>query len=231
MTTGRPGQSFGHFRGLVIAATIWACIVLLPAGTIGAANSGVVSFTIDAVSGADVASDSGLSYSDYRIPPSDPNNCVQADQTVGMFAVFNRKVDSSGTRCSPPGTLRQFRISIDAESACSRISYYYGPSAVSWPGATGPCELFYNDNPRVRIERLFSNQTRTAVAFLTEMTANPVSYEIRIDKDATVATIGNTSIVTYMGTAHLWEFGTGRTRAVADAFTLKLQMTFTRYAQ
>jgi hypothetical protein len=31
---------------------------------------------------------------------------------------------------------------------------------------------------RVRIERLFSNQTRTAVAFLTQMTGNPISYEI-----------------------------------------------------
>jgi len=231
VTSRRPvHQRFGHFRGLAFAAAICASILLLPVGTIGAGNSGVVSFTIDAVAGADVASDAGSSYTDYRIPPMDPSNCVQADQTGGMFAVFNRKIDTSGTRCSPPGTLRQFRISIDAESACTRIVGNYGSNAVSWTGA-GPCELFYNDNPRVRIERLFSNQTRTAVAFLTEMTGNPISYEIRTDKDATVTTIGNTSIVTYMGTAHLWEFGTGRTRAVVDAFNLKHQMTFTRYPQ
>ena len=111
-----------------------------------------------------------------------------------------------------------------------RIFNAYGPNAVSWPGA-GPCELFYNDDPRVRIERLFSNQTRTAVAFLTQMTGISISYEIRTDRDATVTTIGNTSVVTYMGTAHLWEFGNGKTRAVADAFNLKHQMTLTRYPQ
>jgi hypothetical protein len=64
------------------------------------------------------------------------------------------------------------------------------------------------------------------------MNSSSVSYEIRTDTDATVKTIApNVSQVTYFGNAHLWEFGTGRTRAVADAFTLKHQMTFTRYAQ
>jgi len=231
VTNHRPHhQRFGHFRSLALAAAICASIVLVPAGTIGAGNSSVVSFTIDAVGDADVASDTGSAYADYRITPTDPSNCVQADQTLGMFAVFNRKIDSSGTRCSPPGTLRQFRIRITAESACSRIFSNYGSDAVSWPGS-GPCELFFNDNPRVRIERLFSNQTRTAVAFLTEMSGSTISYEIRTDKDATVTTIGNTSIVTYMSTAHLWEFGNGKTRAVADAFPLRLQMTLTRYPQ
>jgi hypothetical protein len=157
-------------------------------------------------------------------------NCVQAEQTVGMFAEFNRRIDNSGTRCSPPGTLRQFRIAIGAESACMRIWNAYGSGAVNWPGS-GSCELVANDLPRVRVERLFSNQTRTAVALLTMMTGNPISYEIRTDRDATVTTIGNTSVVTYMSTAHLWEFGTGKTRAVADAFPLNLHMTFTRYPQ
>jgi hypothetical protein len=111
-----------------------------------------------------------------------------------------------------------------------RIFSAYGPNAVSWPG-TGACDLVYNDDPRVRIERLFSNQTRTAVAFLTAMTGSTISYEIRTDSDATVRTTGNISTVTYMSTAHLWEFGNGKTRAVADPFLLRHSMTFTRHPQ
>jgi hypothetical protein len=83
-----------------------------------------------------------------------------------MFAVFNRQTDSSGNRCNPLGSDRQFRIAIDAVSACDRISQFYPTGVNVHPDGT--CELFYNDDPRVRIERLFSNQTRTAVGVLDE---------------------------------------------------------------
>jgi hypothetical protein len=42
----------------------------------------------------------------------------------------------------------------------------------------------------------------------------------------------NQRLVTYMGTARLVEFKPGqKTGTVADSFSLKHQMTFTRYAQ
>lgn len=65
------------------------------------------------------------------------------------------------------------------------------------------------------------------------MSNTSISYEIRTDTDATITvTGGNQRLVTYMGTAHLFEFAPGqKTRAVADAFNLKHQMTLTRYAQ
>lgn len=236
--TRRPPdrQHFGHFRRLTLGAAVCAALVFLSAGKIGAGTVWLVSFTIDGsyADGMDVVSDTGLPYTDYRIPADPhPSPCVQVEQnpTGGVFAVFNRKIDNIGTRCNPSGSDRQFRISIDAPSACTRIFNAYSSSAVDLH-SDGTCELFYNDEPRVRMERVFSNQTRTAVAFLTVMSSSSISYEIRADTEATVTPMGpNQKRVTYMGTAHLWEFGNGKTRAVADAFNLQHQMTFTRYAQ
>jgi len=239
VTSRRPPdrQLFRHFRRLTMASAICGAFVLLAAGKIGAGPVWLVSFTIDGsyAGGVNVVSDTGLSYTDYRIPADPhPSPCVQVDQspTGGVFAVFNRKIDDIGTRCNPSGSDRQFRISIDAPSACLRVFNAYSASAVDMH-FDGTCELFYNDDPRVRMERVFSNQTHTAVAFLTRMSTSSVSYEIRTDTDATVAVLGaNQRLVTYFGKAHLWEFGgASKTGPVADAFNLKHQMTFTRDAQ
>jgi hypothetical protein len=240
---GRP--LFGRLGAAGIAAAL--CVAAtVSRDTVGAASVWLVSFTIDGsyADGVNVMSDLGeatpggwvpLRYEDWRLPSNPhPSPCVEAEPspTGELHAVFNRKIDSVGTRCNPAGSDRQFRIRIDAASACTRIFDAYGPTAVNMY-QNGTCELYYNDNPRVRVGRLFAKTTRTPVAFLTQMTNNSTSYEIRTDSDATITAIGtNQRLVTYMGTARLVEFKPGqKTGTVADPFNLKHQMTFTRYAQ
>jgi hypothetical protein len=230
---GRP--RFGRLGAAGIAAAL--CVgVTVSHDNVGAAPVSLVSFTIDDVAGADVTSDLGATtpYADYRLTPNDSGNCVEAEPspTGELNAVFNRTIDNVGTRCNPAGSDRQFRITIDAATACTRIFNAYGPNAVNMY-LDGTCELYYNDNPRVRVGRLFAKTTRTPVAFLTQMANTTTSYEIRTDSDATITVTGtNQRVVTYMGTARLVEFAPGqKTRAVADPFNLKHQMTLTRYPQ
>lgn len=231
---GRP--RFGRLGAAGIAAAL-SVGVTVPHANVGAAPVWLVSFTIEDVAGADVTSDLGATtpYADYRLTPNDSGNCVEAEPspTGELHAVFNRKIDSVGTRCNPARSDRQFRIKIDAVSACDRLlAHGYGENAVNY-SLDGTCELHYNDNPRVRVAKLFAKTSRTPVAFLTEMSNNATSYEIRTDSDATITVTGtNQRLVTYMGTAHLVEFAPGqKTRAVAGPFYLKHQMTFTRYTQ
>jgi hypothetical protein len=226
---------FGRLGAAGIAVVLFVAAATVSSDNIGAAPVWLVSFTIDDVVGANVMSDLGPPYADYRLTPNDPGNCVEAEPspTGELNAVFNRRIDSAGTRCNPAGSDRQFKIKIDAMSACSRLfDHGYLQNAVNY-FPDGTCELYYNDNPRVRVGRLFAKTNRTPVAFLTEMANTSTSYEIRTDGDATITVTGtNQRLVTYMGTARLVEFAPGqKTRAVADPFNLKHQMTFTRYQQ
>lgn len=219
-----------------VAAAAALTVIATSVKPLGAATTWLVSFTIDGTSadGVNVTADQPASYMDYRIAQDPhPSPCVEASPVPAgeLHAVFNRKIDPVGTRCNPAGSDRQFRISIGAQGACTRLFNSYGPSAVVM-NAIDECELVYNDNPRVRVGKLFAKATRTPVAFLTMMDGNPVSYEIRTTTDATITAIGpNTRLVTFMGTARLLEFRPGTTEFVEEPFDLKHQMTFTRQAQ
>lgn len=234
-------------RAVTMAAALCAGAAVLATDTVGAASVWLVSFTIDGSyldDQVDVISDLGeagpdgwvpLPYQDYRLlSDPHPSPCVEAQPspTGALHAVFNRRIDGIGTPCNPVQSDRQFRIAVDAPTACSRLFAAYGDSAVSlYPDGT--CELLYNDNPRVRVGSLFAKALRTPVAFLTQMTGRSTSYEIRTDGDAMITAIGpNQRVVVYMGRARLFEFAPGqKTRAVADSFSLRHQMTFTRTAQ
>lgn len=124
-------------------------VAIMFVNDVGAASVWLVSFTIDGsyADGVNVMSD-GLRYDDYRIASDPhPSPCVEAQpsSTGELHAVFNRKIDSLGTRCNPAGSDRQFRIRIDAVSACTRIFDAYGLGAVSLD-PNGTCELYYNDD-------------------------------------------------------------------------------------
>jgi hypothetical protein len=232
----RPDTNERRIRLASIAAGLGLAVAMLASPRAGAATTWLLSFTIDGAyaDGVNVIADLAAPYEDYRLPTlPHPSPCVEAEPAANshLHAVFNRKIDSAGTRCNPAGSDRQFRIRIDGIGACTRIFNAYGPTAVA-VAPDGTCELYYNDNPRVRVASLFAKASRTPVAFLTAMFGNTTSYEIRTETDAFITSAGaNQRVVTYMGTARLVEFGTGKTRAVEAPFNLKHKMTFTRYAQ
>jgi hypothetical protein len=229
-------------RLLTGAAVATVVAVAVPSQPQGAApTTYLVSFTIDTFPGARVNSDLSIAYADYRLPLVDGDaRCIEAspESTGHLHAVFNRRVDDD-TRCNPNGSDRQYRLRLDnAPGACKRLWEAYGLRGVNMDVDLQGCELFYTDNPRVRVADLFKkgNPPTTPVAFLSGMfPANEVngrSYEIRmLEPVAMSAPNANTRIVDYAGQAYLFEFGNGKAKAVEAPFDLPFRMTFVRTPQ
>jgi hypothetical protein len=229
-------------RLLTGAALATVVAVAVPGQPEGAApTTWLVSFTIDdAFPEARVMSDLAIAYADYRLPLVDGDaGCIEAspESTGHLHAVFNRRVDD--TRCNSNGSDRQYRLRLDsAPGACQRLWNAYGVVGVSMNEDSQGCELFYTDNPRVRVADLFKkgNPSTTPVAFLSGMfpanELNGRSYEIRmLDPVAMTAPDANTRIVEYTGQAYLFEFGNGKAKAVEAPFDLPFRMTFVRTPQ
>jgi hypothetical protein len=186
-----------------------------------------------------VSDDGGPDYKDYRLVqggPGDPNYCVEATLSGGLFIRLNRKLDGdAGTQfCGQHGgSPRQFAVVIAADTACAALSEDDYPV-----DGTAPCVITGLDQPRIRItnDLYGKGTTRTPVAFLTKWyDTTRVSYEVRTETDATVIKDGLDSskrTVYYEGNARLWRFAPGvKAKPVADAFPLPFQMTFARTAQ
>jgi hypothetical protein len=186
----------------------------------------------DAFANAKLTSDGLGIYPDYRLPPE--TGCIEAspDSRGFLHAVLNRKFDD-GTRCEPAGSVRQYRVHVvGAPLACARLSAAYGGNNVITP-VSGGCQIVYTDNPRIRIESVFKKgATSTPFALLTEMYPgnglNGLSYEIRTLSNVPMGGGGDQRILTYDGQAILWEFGSGRAKAVAEAFDLDFQLSVQR---
>jgi hypothetical protein len=217
-------------RSLVMAGALVFALTIVSHALSAAPTVWLMSFTIEdlAVSHDDV----GPEYQDYRLEGGD--HCVEATLSGGLFIRFNRKLDGdAGTQyCGlSPGLPRprQYAVTIPDATACQELSDNGYPTG---PGA--PCVISDTDNPRIRITNdIYGKRTtRTPVAFLTKWyDAARTSYEVRTETDATVEPDGpDTRIVTYSGSARLWRFRAGeKAKAVADAFPLPFQMTFTRH--
>ncbi len=208
---------------------------------VGAASDTPASFTIDAVSGATVASDAGA-YIDYRLidgGASSPPICVDSliSPTGTIFNRLNREI-ADGLRCGEVGgTARNFLIAIENPLACSELASYgvglTDPSGVNaWPG-TGSCILTHVDSPRIRVGKTFGSKvTKTDIAFLIKMLTAPAGhggFEIQPFSAAPVSAVGTSRVVSYSGQANLVKFGTGTTKPAAvrgAEFNLTFRITF-----
>lgn len=231
-------------RTLLVANCVIAGLAILSAVLNAGTTVWLMTFTIDdgpyAVSGdgLDPVTPGGTGvYKDYRLgtgQPGDVNYCVEAAHSSGLlFIRLNRSLDGGegAQYCDlSGGSPRQFSVTIDSASACIELSSHGYPAG---PGA--PCVFTGAEKPRIRIEKdpYAKKTSKTPVAFLSKWhDISAVSYELRTDSEATVATVGidpSMRIVSYAGSGRLWRFEPGvRARAVAESFPLPFQMTFKR---
>lgn len=220
----------------LLFVTAIALVTLLVPGRLQGATTWLVSFTIDdSFPNAKVTSDLGIAYADYRLPrvPGDVG-CIEAEPTsTGLHAVLNRKIDAAGTRCNPNGSDRQFHIQVAGTVACQKLTDAYGSGVVNL--SPGECRLEWTANPRIRVTDLFKGgrTTSTPLAFLNDKAgANGLNYEIQALTRVPMSAPGpNQRVLTYDGQGMLVEFGNGKSKFVAEAFDLHLQMVFDRIAQ
>lgn len=236
-----------HVRPLMLAAVLILGISVISAVLTAAAPVWLMTFTIDdhpsyAVSGDKISplveGGTGV-YKDYRLgsgQPGDPNYCVEAIPSPGLFIRLNRPLDGVAETqyCGlSGGSPRQYFVTISSASACAELREHGYPT-----GPDVPCVFTGAEKPRIRISNdLYARRASTTpVAFLSKWyDVYATSYELRTEADATITTVGldpSMRIVSYGGLARLWRFEPGvKARAVAEAFPLPFQMTLVRSAQ
>jgi hypothetical protein len=226
--------------GAVVALVMG--LAVLPWG-VAARRAGpveVLQFNIDYLAGDTVASDGrtsspGWQYEDYRVPTS-TDACVSAARGSGSlgFISFNRPMDtppceSNPQPAGPTAPSRQWVIAVADGASCAILAAYDSRYVSPAPYINGPCTLTGSDLSRIRIDNLFAAKlpSTSAVDFLLKSFLGGVGYEIRSVAKAQILGAGDVRIVSYEGTARLWEV-TPKYKAIAVEFPMRVHITLQR---
>lgn len=234
--------------GLAALVTLVIGWGIVPAVTLSAGPAlRVLQFNVDTgLPGATVSSDGFVpaapQYSDHRFP-GQAESCVETEEmSKGSFFIRLNRQTGAG-RCdefpqSPDGAgdARQVVILVDDQVACQELAAY-DADYVEWVGDSGtaPCRLTGSDNPRIRVENIYSTKLpgSATIDFLISSFSpdapNHGGFELRSNGKGLVTGTATHRTLEYAGTSSLWKYDRSVKTGPAitgGPVTVRLKFTF-----